>query len=203
MDFKDYYSTQETAFCLGISTRQIAELVSSGILEKEGRGKFNLPRTIQRYIAYKEKGAAGNAAGYDPAKYKQDQSRKLKNEADILEIKKEQEELELEKKKGNLIETEIAIELINRSVSKLSNDINQFARIVSPDLVGKDEEEIEHTLDTHINNTIRKSWKSAMIDSSIEIQEELDKQENAKRQGAGEKKQHTAKAKKRAKYKKK
>lgn len=46
-------TTEELALVLGISERRIQQLAKENVLERRGRGLFNLCDSVQDYIAYK------------------------------------------------------------------------------------------------------------------------------------------------------
>ncbi len=73
---------KELAEMLGVSTRWIAELEKTGVLVKDGYGKWDLRKSVQGYCRYLKEQAAGNAeGGYDA-----DKARKMKADADLAEI---------------------------------------------------------------------------------------------------------------------
>lgn len=93
----DIIKTKDLASALGISERRIQQLTKEDILPFEKRGYYSLRQSIQKYISYQ--------LLLDRKKYK-------KNDTDINEARKRREfadaeirEMELQKLKGELIET--------------------------------------------------------------------------------------------------
>lgn len=86
-------STIELAEILGISDRRIQQLVNEKELEKLGRGRFNLVSSVQRFIAYQ----------VNNLKEKQSIGTKLDEETRLLKLKGDLAQIDLEKKRGELI----------------------------------------------------------------------------------------------------
>lgn len=193
------YSNTFVSKVLGISERRLIQLINEGILQREGRGKINLVETVQRYITYRENLLRPQTqTGQNAGDIKNDAARKLKAEADILELKRQQEEIELAKVKGDVIQTAEILSIMNRAISKLSNDIEQMPRILSQSCNPEEPQFAEKSIRDYVEKVIKKTMQQAFIKSVEEEQKAIESEETAKRQGAGEKKTLTVKAKKRA-----
>jgi phage terminase Nu1 subunit (DNA packaging protein) len=58
---KQIVDTQTLASWCGVSTRHIGQLAAEGILEKVGRGRFDLKQSIARYMGHLREQAAGRS----------------------------------------------------------------------------------------------------------------------------------------------
>lgn len=97
-------SIKVIATIFGVSTRRIEQLKAEGIIKGEGRPtKYDLLPTIQAYIKYLSDKANGRAK---KDKDGENESRKLKADADYRSAKAEREELRLKELKGELHKAE-------------------------------------------------------------------------------------------------
>ena len=103
---KNYVETKVIAVLFGLTVRRIQQLTQDGILKTEQVGKqrkYDLLDTVRRYIAYlqdKVNNKGGNKDDTD------NESRKIKADADLKATKAEIAELELQELKGEMHRSE-------------------------------------------------------------------------------------------------
>jgi phage terminase Nu1 subunit (DNA packaging protein) len=85
--------TQKLAEILDLTDRRIQQLVTEGVLQKEGRGQYDLVKSVQSYIAFL----------LAAAKAKQSTGTKLEEETLNLAKKNRLLDIEIELKEGELI----------------------------------------------------------------------------------------------------
>jgi phage terminase Nu1 subunit (DNA packaging protein) len=85
--------TTRLAKLLGITDRRIQQLVTEGVLEKEGRGRYDLAKTFQRYIQY----------SVDQVRARQSTGTKLEEETRLLKERADQVAMENDRLRGELI----------------------------------------------------------------------------------------------------
>lgn len=83
-------SVKVLANVLGITERWVQQLEKQGILEKVGRGRYNLAAAVQGYIAFKIESEVARAAPEETSpgeRVKTERARKLKLENDEKELR--------------------------------------------------------------------------------------------------------------------
>lgn len=141
-------STSELAAIIGKTPQWISQLTRDGILEKIGRGKYNLADAIQAYIKHIEGESSDGKISYRDEK------------AEHERVKKEIAMLELEEKRNNLHTTadvqdawgELLVDFRGRLSSlppKLANELSHMT----------DAKEIRILLEDRINFALRELAK--------------------------------------------
>ena len=135
MDVKEQIvSTLELAQILGISDRRIQQLVNEKVLEREGRSRFHLARSVQAYMQYqieliKERQSTGTLA--------EEQTRLAKAKAD-------REELELEVRRGELIPVDVAGVVWGQVVASARTRLLSLPASIKTQLPHVDADAVEH-----------------------------------------------------------
>lgn len=79
-------SLKELSALLMVSDRRIQQLTKDGIFRKTARGFYPLEGAIQSYIRFLKDSSAGNASQVNIAEYHIQKTRKIKAEAEIVEM---------------------------------------------------------------------------------------------------------------------
>lgn len=143
------FSTAAMAELLGVSDRRIRQLVSEGIIEKSGRGRFNLQKTVQDLLTYWQKVAK---AQRDQVSSKED----LEREKYFHEKAKRQiAELKLADFKQSLHESSEVERLQNELVNHIQEEALKLPGELAPKIVArKNTAEIQELLEGKINNLL-------------------------------------------------
>lgn len=193
-----------------MTPRRLQQLVTEKVIPKPGtRGNYEPVSTTLKYIRFlRNRSMLRDGDSMTRTEYSKLKEEKMKQEQEMLKVKIQREQIELEKTLGNLIEAQVAIAIINRAVSKLSNDVDQMPRLLAHATNPEDPKFSEAGIRDYVEKVIKPNMQKAIITSIEEEEKELQSEDNAKRQGRGErtkgavkKKPKTAKktAKKRAK----
>lgn len=103
-DNQNLQPTQVMAKIFGVSTRRIEQLKSEGVIKGQGKPtKYDLLPTIQAYIKYLSDKAYGREQKETDT---ENESRKIKADADLKATKAEIAELELKELKGEMHRSE-------------------------------------------------------------------------------------------------
>ena len=103
-DNQNLQTTQVIAKIFGVSTRRIEQLKSEGVIKGQGRPtKYDLLPTIQSYIKYLSDKAYGREQKESDT---ENESRKIKADADLKATKAEIADLELQELKGEMHRSE-------------------------------------------------------------------------------------------------
>lgn len=103
---KNYVDTKTIATLFGLTARRIQQLTQDGILRTEQAGRqrrYDLPDTVHRYIMHLQEKCDSKSGGKDDA---ENESRKIKADADLKAAKAEIAELELKELKGEMHRSE-------------------------------------------------------------------------------------------------
>lgn len=98
---RDIVGTQKLAEILDLTDRRIQQLVTEGVLDKVGRGKYDLVKSVQSYIAYQ----------INTLKARQSTGSKLDEETRLLKERADQVAMENDKLRGELIPVD-AVKLV-------------------------------------------------------------------------------------------
>ena len=97
-------TTQVIAKIFGVSTRRVEQLKAEGVIKGQGKPtKYDLLPTIQAYIKYLADKANGRAKKENDT---ENESRKIKADADLKATKAEIAEMELQELKGEMHRSE-------------------------------------------------------------------------------------------------
>lgn len=103
-DNQNLQTTQVIAKIFGVSTRRIEQLKAEGVIKGQGRPtKYDLLPTIQAYIKYLSDKAHGREQKESDT---ENESRKIKADADLKATKAEIADLELQELKGEMHRSE-------------------------------------------------------------------------------------------------
>lgn len=103
---RNYVETKIIATLFGLTVRRIQQLTQDGILKTEQVGKqrrYDLLDTVRRYIAYLQEKCNSKGGNKDDA---ENESRKIRADADLKATKAEIAELELQELKGEMHRSE-------------------------------------------------------------------------------------------------
>ncbi len=112
---KNYVDAKTVATLFGLTVRRIQQLTQDGILQTEQVGKqrrYDLLGTVRRYISYLQQKANSKGGSKDDA---DNESRKIKADADLKATKAEIAEMELAELKGKMHRSE--------DVEAMTNDL--------------------------------------------------------------------------------
>ncbi len=115
--------SKTVALLFGLTVRRIQQLTQDGVLETElvGRSrKYDLAKTFQTYIAYIESKATNKASSQSDA---ENESRKLKAEADLKEAKAAIEKTKLAEIEGQMHRSEDVEAIITDLVFEIKSQI--------------------------------------------------------------------------------
>ena len=103
-DNQNLQTTQVIAKIFGVSTRRVEQLKTEGVIKGQGKPtKYDLLPTIQSYIRYLSDKAYGREQKENDT---ENESRKIKADADLKATKAEIAELELQELKGEMHRSE-------------------------------------------------------------------------------------------------
>lgn len=103
---RNYVDTKVIAMLFGLTARRIQQLTQDGILKTEQVGKqrrYDLLDTVRRYIAYLQEKCNSKGGSKDDT---ENESRKIKADADLKATKAEIAEMELQELKGEMHRSE-------------------------------------------------------------------------------------------------
>lgn len=117
-------TTKELANILDLTPRRVQQYVKDGILSNEGRGKFNLKKSIHEYFNYKI-GLQKENQNKKGGDYYKSLARKTELEAELKEI-------ELAKRKNEIIEIEDVEELFTEIITIAKTKIMRRSATLAP-----------------------------------------------------------------------
>lgn len=136
MTQKDLEETEQTvsqsqlALMLGISTSRIRQLDKEEAFVKIGRGKYDLPKSIQRYVDYQISKAMGEV---------DEDLNKLKEETLWTRARRQKSELEYKIMSGELHRSRDVELVMNQMLSSFRSKLLAFPTKAAPKILGLSE----------------------------------------------------------------
>lgn len=106
---KNMVETKQLAILFGLTVRRIQQLTQDGVLQTEVVGKqrrYDLLAAVRRYIEYLQKRVSEKSGGNGTQEDADNESRKLRCEADLKETKAELAKMDLEETQGKMHRSE-------------------------------------------------------------------------------------------------
>lgn len=123
-------SQSQLSAILGLSTSRIRQLDKDDVFEKIGRGKYDLPKTIQKYINYQiDKATASD----------DDELDKLKEETLWTKARRQKAEVEYKIMTGHLHRAKDVEYVMNHMLAAFRSQLLSFPTKAAPMVVGKNE----------------------------------------------------------------
>lgn len=96
-------TSKDLAQLFGVSGRRVGQLTEDGVIEKDGRGVYDLEKTVKAYIKYLSDKAYAREESMTEAELKE---QKLRAEVALKESQKDLHELKTEIAKGQYVPVE-------------------------------------------------------------------------------------------------
>lgn len=117
----------------GLSTKRISQLTEEGVLERVGRGTYDLTKSVRAYITHLKTQTGAS-----------DDSKSLANEKIVEEVrikraKAEKEELQLKVYKGELHKASDVEQLVSSMILRAKSKLDSIPSKLAPQLVNIDE----------------------------------------------------------------
>lgn len=156
---KTYVAAKQIAVLFGLTVRRIQQLTQDGVLQTESVGKqrrYDLLGTVRRYIDYLQKKVSEKGGSETDA---ENESRKLRADADLKQTKAEIARLELEELQGKMHRSE--------DVEAMTNDLVYNVRSMMLALPGRLAIDLAAiTEPTEISNRVKCEVDAILIDLS-------------------------------------
>lgn len=123
-------TTKEISEILGLSDRRIRQLVDENALVRIGHGKYDLAKSIQKYIDYQVSKFAGDV---------DDDLNKLKEETLWTRARRMKSEIEYKIMSGELHRSQDIEEVMNAMLAAFRSQLLAFPTKVAPKMVGQTE----------------------------------------------------------------
>ena len=131
------YSTATIAKLLDLSTRRVQQLVTEGVIPRAERGRYALAPTVQGYIGFlRERAVNADVGAADIGGHR---SRKVKEEADQLEMKNAQMRGELLPRDEVHVAVTSTLALVRSKILALAN---KLAPVMAPEMTLAEAREI-------------------------------------------------------------
>ena len=161
---KNMVETKQIALLFGLTVRRIQQLTQDGILQTEMVGrqrKYDLLGSVRRYIEYLQKRVSEKGTGNGTQEDADNESRKLRADADFKQAKAEMAQLELDEIQGKLHRSE--------DVEAMTNDLvfnvrSMMLHLPLPGRLAIDLAAI--TEPTEISNRVKREVDAILIDLS-------------------------------------
>ena len=159
---KNMVETKQIALLFGLTVRRIQQLTQDGILQTEMVGrqrKYDLLGSVRRYIEYLQKRVSEKGTGNGTQEDADNESRKLRADADFKQAKAEMAQLELDEIQGKLHRSE--------DVEAMTNDLVFNVRSMMLALPGRLAIDLAAiTEPTEISNRVKREVDAILIDLS-------------------------------------
>lgn len=137
----DNIQTGQLAALLDLTTARISQLTRMGVLERIRRGVYDLEASVKGYVTYLRQ---GDDDGLSPAQER----------AKLHKVQRERIEMEMQKSKGELIETDSALKSYADATEIAKRHLFVIPHSLAPYLVNKDEAEIASQLYDAIHHAL-------------------------------------------------
>lgn len=135
-------TTTQMQEMFGLTGQHIAVLERSGIIFKISRGKYDVVKSVQGYIADLRRQTLGKNEGYSEERTKK------------LRIQRESAELDLLKQKGELVNAELIQKAVEQDYLTIKNKLAYIPSKAAPLCEQKTAPEVQEILDDHIRECL-------------------------------------------------
>ncbi len=159
---KNMVETKQIALLFGLTVRRIQQLTQDGILQTEMVGRqrrYDLLGSVRRYIDYLQKRVSEKTTGNGTQEDADNESRKLRADADLKQAKAEIARLELEEIQGKMHRSEDVEAMTNDLVFNVRSMMLALPGRLAIDLAAISEP-------TEISNRVKREVDAILIDLS-------------------------------------
>lgn len=147
-------SSKDLAQLFGVSGRRVGQLTEDGIIEKDGRGVYDLEKTVKAYIKYLSDKAYAREESMTETELKE---QKLRAEVALKESQKDLHELKTEIAKGKYV----PIEEVELDYKKFFATFKKFAMAMPSRIAG--------LVGAHVEPVVLRDIEKKMNDETVRM----------------------------------
>ena len=147
-------TSKDLAQLFGVSGRRVGQLTEDGVIEKDGRGVYDLEKTVKAYIKYLSDKAYAREESMTEAELKE---QKLRAEVALKESQKDLHELKTEIAKGQYV----PVEEVEPDYKKFFATFKKFAMAMPSRIAG--------LVGAHVEPVVLRDIEKKMNDETVRM----------------------------------
>ena len=151
---KKLVTSKDLAQLFGVSGRRVGQLTEDGVIEKDGRGVYDLEKTVKAYIKYLSDKAYAREESMTEAELKE---QKLRAEVALKESQKDLHELKTEIAKGQYV----PVEEVELDYKKFFATFKKFAMAMPSRIAG--------LVGAHVEPVVQRKKEKKMNDETVRM----------------------------------
>lgn len=151
---KKLVTSKDLAQLFGVSGRRVGQLTEDGVIEKDGRGVYDLEKTVKAYIKYLSDKAYAREESMTEAELKE---QKLRAEVALKESQKDLHELKTEIAKGQYV----PVEEVELDYKKFFATFKKFAMAMPSRIAG--------LVGAHVEPVVLRDIEKKMNDETVRM----------------------------------
>ena len=151
---KKLVTSKDLAQLFGVSGRRVGQLTEDGVIEKDGRGVYDLEKTVKAYIKYLSDKAYAREESMTEAEIKE---QKLRAEVALKESQKDLHELKTEIAKGQYV----PVEEVELDYKKFFATFKKFAMAMPSRIAG--------LVGAHVEPVVLRDIEKKMNDETVRM----------------------------------
>ena len=151
---KKLVTSKDVAQLFGVSGRRVGQLTEDGVIEKDGRGVYDLEKTVKAYIKYLSDKAYAREESMTEAELKE---QKLRAEVALKESQKDLHELKTEIAKGQYV----PVEEVELDYKKFFATFKKFAMAMPSRIAG--------LVGAHVEPVVLRDIEKKMNDETVRM----------------------------------
>ena len=151
---KKLVNPKDLAQLFGVSGRRVGQLTEDGVIEKDGRGVYDLEKTVKAYIKYLSDKAYAREESMTEAELKE---QKLRAEVALKESQKDLHELKTEIAKGQYV----PVEEVELDYKKFFATFKKFAMAMPSRIAG--------LVGAHVEPVVLRDIEKKMNDETVRM----------------------------------
>ena len=151
---KKLVTSKDLAQLVGVSGRRVGQLTEDGVIEKDGRGVYDLEKTVKAYIKYLSDKAYAREESMTEAELKE---QKLRAEVALKESQKDLHELKTEIAKGQYV----PVEEVELDYKKFFATFKKFAMAMPSRIAG--------LVGAHVEPVVLRDIEKKMNDETVRM----------------------------------